>query len=180
VIVGVALALAASLLVPAGVALSSGEPAPPSAVLAERVDEDTVRLAWVPPAEDGGAEVEAYHVYRADDPTGPFELVNTTENTTFDDDGAAAEAGPYFYTVSAENQHGESARTAPVPEVIEMGCIVIDPNAMPPVSVASANCPGPIPDEIPPEDPGEGFEIWIKDPVCNLLYPVSVAAFNGC
>lgn len=131
-----------SVFVPGAAALTdSSPPAPPTALVAERVDAETVRVAWVPPADEGGSEIEAYHVYRAEDPTGEFTLVGSTENTTFEDPDARVEMGPFWYTVTAENDHGQSAQMTPTRETEEMSCIRISLDHFPPFHIDTGQCP---------------------------------------
>jgi hypothetical protein len=174
-----ALALAVTMVsafAPSAAALTGDSPpAPPTAVVAERVDEATVRVAWMPPADEGS--VDAYHVYRADGPAGAFERVGTTENATFTDPAAPEEAGPFWYAVSAENEHGESAEAGPAPELAETTCIVVSPNHVPPFHIDFGHCPGPDPGdptEVLPGSGADGLLAFRPDGACGSGSPLNV------
>ena len=75
-----------------------------SAKLAEPFDGSVVRLAWSPPANDGGAAVTSYRVYLDN------KLVATTGGTTVDVKNAGK--GTHTLAVSAVNLLGEGVRAS--------------------------------------------------------------------
>ncbi|MFP4000552.1 MAG: S8 family serine peptidase [Thermoplasmata archaeon] len=97
------------------------EPTSPKEISAELTDEG-VEIRWEEPLEDGGSPIINYNIYRNE--TGKedeFELIGETENGTFRylDDSISSDSD-YTYSVTAENEVGESSMsrsvTVAVPE----------------------------------------------------------------
>lgn len=76
--------------------------------------ERDITIAWEPPRHDGGAGVQAYHVYHATQPGGPYERLVTVSGFTTSYTHTDLEPGSHWYVVSAANQEGESLGTEDV------------------------------------------------------------------
>lgn len=79
-------------------------PGPPQGLLATG-DAGFVHLTWNPPADDGGAPVTAYRLYRDG-----AQIVETSARTF--DDAAVVAGTTYSYTVTAVNSQGEGGPSA--------------------------------------------------------------------
>jgi subtilisin family serine protease len=67
-----------------------------------------IYLSWTEPPSDLG--VDYYVVFRATDPDGPMDSLDSTPDTTYTDPGAAGDtATNYFYTVKAVDQGGQKS-----------------------------------------------------------------------
>jgi fibronectin type 3 domain-containing protein len=88
-------------------------PVPPSvpASLAAQGLNGLVRLAWQPPASDGGSPVTGYRIYRGETPGGKTLLASVGAFTSYDDT-AVVNGTTYYYEVSAENLVGEGPHSA--------------------------------------------------------------------
>jgi hypothetical protein len=86
-------------------------PSAPTGLSATALD-GRVDLSWQPPAEDGGANLTGYNVYRgpAADSLTLLAFVAGTLNYS---DGSASNGARYFYAVTALNGFREGARSAP-------------------------------------------------------------------
>lgn len=118
-------------------ATADGGPVPPGApvaLVARPGPNQSVILAWLPPADDGGAPVTEYRVYRALLP-GAVAFVGASSATTFIDgtlafpgSSASPQAGPLvIYQVTAKNTAGESVESAPALFTPGPSCIAIIP-----------------------------------------------------
>ncbi|MGO4598630.1 fibronectin type III domain-containing protein [Terrabacter sp. 2RAF25] len=93
-----------------GVAASNTPSAPQS--LAAVAGDASVNLSWRAPASDGGSAVTGYNVYRGTTPggEGTSPVATNVSTTTFTDAGRV-NGTTYYYTVSAVNAVGVSARS---------------------------------------------------------------------
>lgn len=93
-----------------GVAASNTPSAPQS--LAAVAGDASVNLSWRAPASDGGSAVTGYNVYRGTTPggEGTSPVATNVTTTTFTDAGRV-NGTAYYYTVSAVNAVGVSARS---------------------------------------------------------------------
>lgn len=67
-----------------------------------------IHLSWTEPSSDLG--VDYYVIYRATDPDGPMDSLDSTPDTSYTDSGAAGDTlTNYFYTVKAVDQGGQKA-----------------------------------------------------------------------
>ncbi|HEV3475524.1 MAG TPA: fibronectin type III domain-containing protein [Actinomycetota bacterium] len=87
-----------------------GAPEGPTAESGPGLGEITVR--WQPPGTDGGAGVEAFRVYRAEQSGGPHQLVaEVTGGLTYTDTGLTPGLA-FYYRVSALNEVGEGPKSS--------------------------------------------------------------------
>jgi parallel beta-helix repeat protein len=81
---------------PAGFTLTSGD--------------SFVHLSWLEPADNGGAEITKYLIYRSTDNQEPFQLLKT-RTADFYNDTKVINYYTYYYKVTAVNKAGEGAPT---------------------------------------------------------------------
>ncbi|HKP39079.1 MAG TPA: PKD domain-containing protein [Pyrinomonadaceae bacterium] len=82
-------------------------------------------VSW-PAADDAGAAITSYRVYRRDGANGSFNLVGTVTDTSFSDNGFTAPATSNAYRVTAVNDYGESpycGEAVPVVVTYESSCV---------------------------------------------------------
>ena len=78
-------------------------------------------LSWSSPADNGGASITSYRIYRSLSGTGPYELAASVTGTTYTD-RQLNNGTQYFYRVTAVNSAGEGpaagtrSTTFPLPE----------------------------------------------------------------
>jgi hypothetical protein len=117
-----------------------GTPLPPLDVRATATDAG-VLVTWLPPAAEGTAPVESYHVYRLDGPTGGWQEVGATgaDGRSLLDASAADDGGHggLVYSVRAANDNGASLPSAPAAAGSSSPCIemYIPPLQVPPGGV---------------------------------------------
>jgi len=93
-------------------ALHEDYPTSPTSVQATP-GEKSVTLTW-----SAVSTAATYHVYRGENPGGPYELV-TTVNALYYTDTGLVTGKTYFYVITAENSHGESFHSDEVSAVPE-------------------------------------------------------------
>jgi len=82
-------------------------------------------VSW-PAADDAGAPITSYRVYRRDGANGSFNLVGSVTGTSFSDNGFTAPATSNGYRVTAVNNYGESpycGEAVPVVVTYESSCL---------------------------------------------------------
>ena len=91
-------------------------PSPPQNVSAVAGD-GYINVTWDPPADNGGANITAYNIYRGT-ASGSEQLIATVDrNTTYYNDTAVTKGIRYYYYITAENYVGESNASAEVSAV---------------------------------------------------------------
>jgi subtilisin family serine protease len=94
------------------------DPVPPSApALSATAFDDHVDLSWTPPASDGGAQIDRYHVYRGDT-SGSATFYATVDTGTTFEDLSVTTGSTYWYEVAAENSAGVGTRSSAVSATI--------------------------------------------------------------
>jgi hypothetical protein len=80
-----------------------------------------VRLTWTPPAEDGGAVIEEYIIYRGPlyNEMNQYRTVPGTVRTFLDEDVVIGET--YFYAIAAINHAGEGRKSPAVGVWVQQG-----------------------------------------------------------
>jgi titin len=81
--------------------------------LAAGYGDSQVSLTWTTPADDGGAAITNYNVYRATTSGGPFAQIATPTGTSHTDSGRT-NGVTYYYQVSAVNSAGEGPNSTEV------------------------------------------------------------------
>jgi fibronectin type 3 domain-containing protein len=71
-----------------------------------------IKLTWLAPAQDGGAPITGYAVYRADASTGPYIKTTTLGNVLTHTDTGMPNGATRWYKLAASNQAGESAQSS--------------------------------------------------------------------
>lgn len=104
---------------------STAPSTPAAACLLDSSVRDTTQaaLAWNKP-DDGGAAITSYDIYRAEDVTGPYALVGSSDRETYTDPTVDPAITNYYYRVVANNNVGAAAESntieLPVEEIVEV------------------------------------------------------------
>jgi fibronectin type 3 domain-containing protein len=85
--------------------------------LSVSVKRGTVELIWQPPAEDGGASITCYRVYRAEPGKEPITLKDRLDGCAYTDTSVEDDV-TYEYTVAALNSAGVGTLSTPVEALI--------------------------------------------------------------
>lgn len=112
----------AEVLATPGSAQAATPPGPPQSIVASNPP-GSVHLQWNPPANNGGAPVTSYAVYRGTTPGGENRTtpVGTSTTTSFDDVYNLTAGTTYYYVVSAVNSAGTGAPSAEVSATVTTG-----------------------------------------------------------
>lgn len=88
--------------------VTTDRPAPPENLRGEEVDGDSLTLRWLPPKDDGGAEITNYVVEKQEEGTKSWHRIGTyVVGTAFRVRGLTV-GHRYNFRVMAENQFGTS------------------------------------------------------------------------
>jgi fibronectin type 3 domain-containing protein len=68
-----------------------------------------IKLTWQAPAQDGGAPVTSYGVYRAESSSGPYTKITTVGSVLTHTDAGLPNGATRWYKIAAINQAGEGA-----------------------------------------------------------------------
>ncbi|ELT96022.1 hypothetical protein CAPTEDRAFT_139799 [Capitella teleta] len=82
-----------------------GKPSPPQNLKVKEVTQNSVKLTWSPPAEDGGSSIISYHVEKRDPKRKMYTQVGETESCEFKVT-RLFEGNEYVFQVTAENDIG--------------------------------------------------------------------------
>ena len=93
-------------------------PGTPKNVEASITPDLTVLLKWQSPADNGGASVSAYKLYKGTEP-GKETLLTTVNDTQYEDKDVK-EGDTYYYYVTAVNSQGEGAHSEEISVNIEL------------------------------------------------------------
>jgi len=111
-------------------------PSPPQG-LGASATETAIELSWSAPADDGGAPVTSYTVYRGGSSGATTTPIGSTSSTSFTDE-TAQPGMTYWYVVTAHNSGGESDPSNEVSATISSSEPTVPPSA-PALSAAAGD-----------------------------------------
>ncbi|WP_137288825.1 fibronectin type III domain-containing protein [Natronorubrum halophilum] len=82
-------------------------PSQPENLNVNSTGDDTIDLSWDEPSDDGGTDINQYHIYRGANGS-DYSSIDTTQSLSYDDTGLI-NGRQYYYYITAENAVGESA-----------------------------------------------------------------------
>ena len=120
-------------------ALPPPDPEPPSApTLSASATETSIDLSWTVPADNGGATITSYEVYRG--PTsGSATLYDTVTGATSYSDLSVASGETWWYQVAAVNSAGVGTRSNEVSATVSEPPPPANPPSAPTLSAAAGN-----------------------------------------
>ena len=120
-------------------ALPPPDPEPPSApTLSASATDISIDLSWTVPADNGGATITSYEVYRG--PTsGSTTLYDTVTGATSYSDLSVASGETWWYEVAAVNSAGVGTRSNEVSETVSEPPPPANPPSAPTLSAAAGN-----------------------------------------